>query len=116
MYSIKYSSGLFIICIIWSSFRPTFVSVEVDFHCGVSTGIKDLPGVDLNDGHGAKPGDEKQFKVRRSTFSYSQHSKTERTDLNEATEPLLRSSPAAAAHKSPDLPESLGALKGELPP
>lgn len=37
------------------TFKPTFVSVEVNLYGGVSTGVEDLSGVDLENGHGAGP-------------------------------------------------------------
>lgn len=37
----------------------TFVSLEVHLHSGVATRIKDLPGMNLQDGHGARPLEEK---------------------------------------------------------
>lgn len=37
------------------SLKPvlTFVSIEVDLHSRISTGVKDLPGVNLDNGHSA---------------------------------------------------------------
>lgn len=39
---------------------PTFVGVKVNLYGGVSTRIKDLSGVDLDNGHGEGPSDEKE--------------------------------------------------------
>lgn len=49
-----------IMCCRYPKLRLTFVSVKVNLYSGVSTGIKDLPGVNLDNGHGEEPWNETQ--------------------------------------------------------
>lgn len=40
---------------------PTFVSVKVNFYCGVSTRIKDLSSMNLNNRHSVRPQKERFY-------------------------------------------------------
>lgn len=52
---LRHINKMFVHCLISNTLLPTFVSVKVNLYGGISTRIKDLSGVDLDNRHVVGP-------------------------------------------------------------
>ena len=131
---LRHINKMFVHCLISNTLLPTFVSVKVNLYGGISTRIKDLSGVDLDNRHVVGPWDETEklnlllsgYKCTVAcTISGLRQKNEKNKNVSQSKKPFFLLTTAAPllhsfllgaySQKYLDLAASLGMLTGMLP-